>query len=170
MTKPNRPEIGNIYISPINVIGTVIENFNVPAMGVRIDRRQIKEQNDEFWHIISYKATEFEQTWELLYGKMETFITSLSIGIVCHCWLSDCIYDEDGQEVWRKPGTIPMVVEKEGDPLAEEPTVSGMATTMVDLSYHISVFYPRVFVYHYAGLLLMRTPLVGFNLNGAFKI
>ena len=32
--------------------------------------------------------------------------------------------------------------------------------------FHISRFYPRVFVYHYIGLLLMRTPLVGFNLNG----
>ena len=38
----------------------------------------------------------------------------LSIGIFSHCWMSDYLYDEDGREVWRKPGTIRMVVEKGG--------------------------------------------------------
>ena len=38
----------------------------------------------------------------------------LSIGIFSHCWMSDYLYDEDRREVWRKPGTIRMVVEKGG--------------------------------------------------------
>jgi len=51
--------------------------------------------------------------------------------------MSDYLYDEDGREVWRKPGTIRMVVEKEGDPLANEPNPAHMATTMIDLPFHI---------------------------------
>lgn len=165
-TSDESPKAGSLYKSPVNVLGTDIENFNIPSMGIRLDRLSVKERGGEIWHTLSYQATDFERTWEILYIKMETFITSLSIGIFSHCWLSDYLYDEDGREVWRKPGTIRMVVEKEGDPLEKEPTPAHMATTMIDLSVHISKFYPRVFLYHYIGLLLMRTPLVGFNLNG----
>jgi hypothetical protein len=165
MTERRGAKIGHVYKSPVNAIGTEIENFNVPSLGVRIDRLPIEEKGGESWHILSYKATHFERSWELLYMKMQTFITGLSIGTITHCWLSDYIYDENGYEVWRKPDTIRMIVEKEGDPQELEPTPSQMASTMIDLSLHISRFYPRVFVYHYIGLLLLRTPLLGFNLN-----
>lgn len=165
MTEPMSPEVGHLYKSPINVIGTEIENFNVPSMGVRIDRLPIEEKDGEFWHILSYRAAHFEQTWEILYTKMEWFVTALSIGIFSHCWLSDYVYDEGGKEVWRKPDTIRMVVEKEGDPEVNELTPAHMASTMIDLSYHIAEFYPRVSVYHHIGLLLLRTPLVALNLN-----
>lgn len=166
MTSDDRPKAGKMYKSPVNVLGTEIQNFNIPSMGIRMDRLAVKERGGEIWHILSYEATDFETTWKILYVKMETFIIGLSIGIFSHCWMSDYLYDEDGNEVWRKPDAIRMVVDKEGDPLANDPTPSHMATTMIDISFHISRFYPRVFVYHYLGLLLMRTPLVGFNLNG----
>lgn len=165
MTEPTSPEVGHTYKSPINVIGTEIENFNVPDMGVRIDRLPIQEKDGELWHVLSYEAKEFERTWEILYIKMEWFVTSLSIGTISHCWLSDYIYDENGQEVWRKPVTLRMVVEKEGDPLVNLHTPSQMASTMIDLSFHIARFYPRVSVYHHIGLLLLRTPLLALNLN-----
>ena len=163
--KPPSPQPGEVYRSPINAIGTKFPNMNVPALGVWISSHSILEQGGEIWPILRLRVTEAERTWEQLYIKMEWFVSGLSIGTLTHCWLSDYIYDESGHEVWRKPGTLEMVVEKEGDPQEREDTPANLMPLMVDLSLHVALNYPRVFVYHHIGLLLLRTPLVAYNLN-----
>ena len=165
MVAESRPQSGSLYRSPINVIGTRLADINNRAMGVRIDNLPTNEKGEEVWPVLGLIATDADPTWELLYVKMEMYITGLSIGTVTHCWLSDYIYDENGKEVWRKPRTIAMVVDKEGDPLSREDTSPNMTSFMTDLTFHISRHYPRVFLYHYIGLLLLRTPLVGHDLN-----
>lgn len=165
MSSDNHPIQGRIYRSPINAIGEKFRDINVPDLGLWIESRAIKEQGGEVWPILSLRATPSERTWELLYAKMQVFITGLAIGTFTHCWLSDYIYDESGREVWRRPDTLKIITAKEGDPLRPEETPENLMPLVVDVSLHVARFYPRVFRYHYIGLLLLRTPLSGYNLN-----
>ena len=58
-----------------------------------------------------------------------------------------------------------MIVDKEGDPRVREDTPANLTVLFIDQSNHIARLYPRVFLYHYIGLLLLRTPLVAYELN-----
>lgn len=165
MKAPTRPVPGKLYRSVINVIGAKLPNVNVPSLGYRIDNFAIDENDDRERPVLGIEARGEDDTWENLYLRMEINATGLSIGTFTHCWASEYIYDEDGQEVWRKPGTIRMIVEKEGDPLIEEDTLPHTTLLFIDISVHIARFYSRAFPYHHIGLLLLRTPLVGFELN-----
>lgn len=164
MTEENGPVAGNWYNSPINA-WTTFADIRFPNFGLRIANHVIEERGGEVWPVLGYQATTFETTWELVYMKMETFVTGLAMGSFSNCWLSDYIYDDRGKQVWRKPGTVELVPENEGDPLNKLPTNVAMTTLMLDLALHAAMEYPRVLLYHHIGLLLLRTPLVGYHVH-----
>jgi len=160
----HKPEPGKRYYSPVNAVGAKFPDINVLDLGVSISSHPVGEQR-EVWPVLGVLHTDGDHGWDQLYMKMEWFVTSLSIGTFTYCWLSDRIYDETWKEVWRKPGTLKLITEKEGDPLILEDTPKNLMPLMVNLTYWVSISYPRVFLYHYIGLLLLRTPLVGYDLN-----
>ena len=165
MTADNRPVVNRIYRCPINAIGEKFPDISIPELGLWIASGSIQGLNGEAWPILSLRATPAELTWQLLYAKMQVFITGLAIGTFTHCWLSDHVYDEAGNLVWRKPDTVDLITSKEGDPLHPEATPPNLMPLVVHISLHVARFYPRVFRYHYIGLMLLRTPMPGIPLN-----
>jgi len=160
-----RPVTHAWYFSPVNAIGTTFTDINFPDLGLRLSNHAIKERGDEIWPVLGYRARADETSWEQVYVKVQAFVTGLAISSFSNCWLSDYLYDENGKEVWRKPRTISLVIDKEGDPLKKDETSANVTALMVEVAFHIANEYPRVLLYHHIGLLLLRTPLVGYHVH-----
>ena len=165
MSATRKPEIGTFYFSPINALGAKLPDIDIPELGVRISNHAVKEHDNKIWPFMGVRASEGNISWEHLHGRMEMYLTGLAIVSYTHCWISDYIYDEQAQEVWRNPGAIRLITEKEGDPLSEEQLGQDETASLVEVAFHVARQYPRVFLYHHIGLLLLRTPIVGYNLN-----
>lgn len=161
------PIDGMIVRSAINSIAHhELAPFNMSSMGFGVGFNS--RQQPFLWYRVKKEDMEKGDLsdWLFIWRKMGSFLETLCIFNFANYWLDNRIWHER-KVMWTRPKAVPLLPEKEGDP--EKPRLifdgpqSGAAT--INLSYHISTTFPRVWAYHRVGCFLLRSAFPGEEFN-----